>query len=104
MEPNDHLCRYYLGLMLAIKGRIDEAQYHVQISCDLQPENSSMLHLFILILTAKRQHKFALSIVDNSLEEYPDCLNLMYVKAHLELHEQGGEVKRSLYYRHYSKC
>lgn len=81
---------------MAIKGQIDDAQHHVQISLDLQPENSSMLHLFILILTAKRQHKFALTIVEDSLEEYPDCLNLMYVKAHLELHEQGGDVKTQI--------
>lgn len=40
-------------------------------------------------------HKFnsyALEVVENALEEYPDCLNLLYVKAHLELLEKGGEV------------
>lgn len=81
-----------MGLQLAIKGEISKAQQHVRIGLDLQPESFSTLHLFVLILTAERQHKLALTIVDNALEEYPDCLNLMYLKAHLELHEQGGEV------------
>jgi tetratricopeptide (TPR) repeat protein len=91
VEPNDHLCHYYLGLQLAVLGQISEAQNHVRISLDLRAENSSTLHLLVLLLTAEREHKNALAIVENALEEYPDCLNLMYVKAHLELHEDGGE-------------
>ncbi|XP_050310912.1 tetratricopeptide repeat protein 7B isoform X2 [Anthonomus grandis grandis] len=92
LEPNDHLARYFLGLQLAILGQISEAQRHIRVSLDLRPEHSSTLHLLALILTAERQFKLALSIVEDALEEYPDCLNLMYVKAHLELHEKGGEV------------
>lgn len=91
IEPNDHLCHYYLGLQLAHIGKINEAQYHVRISLDLRSENSSTLHLFVLLLTAEREHKNALAVVENALDEYPDCLNLMHVKAYLELHEQGGE-------------
>lgn len=91
LEPNDHLCRYYLGLVLALNGDITNAQHHVKIGLELNPEHSSLLHLFVLILTAERQYKHALTVVENALEEYPDCLNLMYVKAHLELHEKGGE-------------
>uniref|UniRef100_V5IB36 Tetratricopeptide repeat protein n=1 Tax=Anoplophora glabripennis TaxID=217634 RepID=V5IB36_ANOGL len=91
LEPNDHLCRYYLGLQLAIIGHITEAQQHIRIGLDLHPEHSSTLHLLVLLLTAERQHKCALTVVENALEEYPDCLNLMYVKAYLELHERGGE-------------
>ncbi|XP_076251037.1 tetratricopeptide repeat domain 7 [Rhynchophorus ferrugineus] len=92
LEPNDHLSRYYLGLQLAITGQTVEAQNHIRVGLELQPEHSSMLHLLLLILTAERQHKLALSIVENALEEYPDCLNLLYIKTHLELHEKGGEV------------
>lgn len=91
VEPNDHLCHYYLGLQLAIMGKITEAQSHVITSRDLCLENSSTLHLLVLLLTAERKHKDALAIVDDVLEEYPDCLNLMYVKAYLELHEESGE-------------
>lgn len=92
LEPNDHLARYYLGLLLAVSGHITEAQNHIRVALDLQPEHSSTLHLLALILSAERQFKLALTIVENALEEYPDCLNLLYVKAHLELNEKGGEV------------
>lgn len=82
---------------MAITGHIAEAQNHIRMGLDLQPEHSSTLHLLALILTAERQYKVALAIVENALEEYPDCLNLLYVKAHLELHEKGGEV--SFFYK-----
>ncbi|KAJ8973295.1 hypothetical protein NQ317_008171 [Molorchus minor] len=106
LEPNDHLCRYYLSLILAIKGNITEAQEHIKIGLELHPEHSSILHLLVLLLTAERQHKYALAVVENALEEYPDCLNLMYVKAYLELHagehvlvtaKQMLELWKSLY-------
>lgn len=77
---------------MAITGHIVEAQNHIRMGLALQPEHSSTLHLLALILTAERQYKVALAVVENALEEYPDCLNLLYVKAHLELHEKGGEV------------
>lgn len=73
-------------------GNIPEGQQHVCLGLDLQPEHSSSLHLLVLLLTAERQHGSALLVVENALEEYPDSLNLMYVKAYLDLHEKGGEV------------
>lgn len=91
IEPNDHLCHYYLSLQLACLGEIGVAQHHVKFSLDLQPESSTAWHLLVLLLTAERKHKMALTVVENALDEYPDCLNLMYVKASLELHEEGGE-------------
>lgn len=92
MEPNDHLCEYYLGLQLALTSHISEALHHVRTALALRSESSSTLHLLTLLLSASRQHAEALEVVEAALEEYPDCLNLMYVKAHLELHEDDGEV------------
>lgn len=92
LEPHDYLCRHYLGLQLAMCDQIAEAQQHVRLGLNLNPEHSSSLHLLVLLLTAERQYNSALIVVENALEEYPDCLNLLYVKARLELHEKGGEV------------
>ncbi|XP_017770735.1 PREDICTED: tetratricopeptide repeat protein 7B [Nicrophorus vespilloides] len=91
LEPNDHLCKYYLGLQLALTGHIPEALATVSEALALQPENSSTLHLLTLLLSANRKHEEALEVVEAAIEEYPDSLNLMYVRAHLELHEEGGE-------------
>lgn len=91
LEPNDHLCEYYLALQLAQNGNIIEALNHIHLALALQPEKSSTLHLLALLLSANRQHEQALQVVESALLEFPDCLNLMYLKAHLELHEEGGE-------------
>ncbi|XP_045460527.1 tetratricopeptide repeat protein 7B [Harmonia axyridis] len=96
IEPNDYLCRYYLGLLLALTDQLYDAQYHVRMAVDLHPEHSASLHLLVLILSAEQEHKSALAIVDNALDEYPDCLNLMYLKAHLEIHEDGLEKALSI--------
>lgn len=96
LEPNDHLCAYYLGLHLALMGQINEALDHVRNALALRSESSSTLHLLALLLSANRQHTEALEVVEAALEEYPDCLNLMYVKAQLELHEDDGEVRNKL--------
>lgn len=91
IEPNDYLCAYYLGLQLAFQGEILEALHHVNVAWALHPEHSSILHLLTLLLSADSQHDKALDVVNVALEEFPDNLNLMYVKTHLELHEEGGE-------------
>ncbi|XP_065170657.1 tetratricopeptide repeat protein 7B [Atheta coriaria] len=90
LEPNDHLCKYYMGLQLAVTGKIPEALANVGAALNLQPENSSSLHLLGLLLSASGKHEEALQVIEAAIEEYPDSLNLMYVKAHLELHEKGG--------------
>lgn len=88
-------------MQYALNGSINEALQHVNIAWELHPDNSSILHLLALLLSANRQHDRALEVVEAALIEYPDCLNLMYVKAYLELHEEGGEVfnatRHSLY-------
>ncbi|XP_044761836.1 tetratricopeptide repeat protein 7B [Coccinella septempunctata] len=91
LEPNDHLCQYYLGLLLALTDQLADAQHHVRMALDLHPEHSATLHLLVLLLSAEQEHKHALAIVNNALEEYPDSLNLMYLKALLEKHEEGPE-------------
>lgn len=92
IEPNDHLCEYYFALQLALQGNITEALQHANISWALQPESSSTLHLLALLFSADSQHDKALDVVEVALNEFPDNLNLLYIKAHLELHEEGGEV------------
>lgn len=65
---------------------------HVKMALNLRAEHVPSLYLLILLLSAQKQHAEALQLVEAALEEYPDNLNLFYVKAHLELQSQGGEV------------
>ncbi|KAJ4428146.1 hypothetical protein ANN_24160 [Periplaneta americana] len=91
-DPNDHLAEYYLALQFAYGCQVGEAMSHVKMALNLRAEHVPSLHLLILLLSAQKQHAEALQLVEAALEEYPDNLNLLYVKAHLELHSIGGEV------------
>lgn len=91
-DPYDHLTEYYLALHLACTQQINEATVHARKALSLQPEHAPSLQLVILLLTAEKQHQEASELLALALEEYPDDLNLIYLKAHLELYCEGGEV------------
>ncbi|KAF3419860.1 hypothetical protein E2986_08195 [Frieseomelitta varia] len=90
-DPNDHLAEYYLAHEYAINRQINDAMIHVKIALNLRAEHIPSLHLLILLLSAHKQYSEALHLINSVLEEYPDNLNFLYVKAHLELRSIGGE-------------
>ncbi|XP_076663255.1 tetratricopeptide repeat domain 7 isoform X2 [Andrena cerasifolii] len=90
-DPNDHLAEYYLAHEYAINRQINDAMIHVKIALNLRAEHIPSLHLLVLLLSAHKQYSEALHLVNSILEEYPDNLNFLYVKAHLELRSIGGE-------------
>ncbi|XP_014219287.1 tetratricopeptide repeat protein 7B [Copidosoma floridanum] len=90
-DPNDHLAEYYLAHEYAMNRQMSEAMTHVKIALSLRAEHIPSLHLLALLLTAQKQYTEALNLVNSILEEYPDNLNILYVKANLELHSVGGE-------------
>lgn len=91
-DPNDHLAEYYLALQHAINYNIVEALVHIRIALSLRAEHANSLHLFALLLTANRRPREALLVSNDALEEFPDNLNLLHVKAHLELHLQDVDT------------
>ncbi|XP_067119530.1 tetratricopeptide repeat protein 7B isoform X2 [Centruroides vittatus] len=91
-DPNDHLPEFYLALHYAHARQLPEAILHAKSALYLRGEHVHSLHLLVLLLSAQKQYLEALQLVEAALEEYPDNFNLMYTKAHLELHCVGGEV------------
>ncbi|EZA53912.1 tetratricopeptide repeat protein 7B isoform X2 [Ooceraea biroi] len=89
-DPNDHLAEYYLAHEYAINRQITDAIVHVKIALNLRAEHIPSLHLFALLLSAHKQYSEALHVINSVLEQYPDNLNFLYVKAHLELRSIGG--------------
>lgn len=85
-DENDHLSAYYLALEYALLNNIPEAMHNIRCALALRAEHSPSLHLFTLILTATEKHFEALNVVEDALEEFPENLNLLHVKAHLELY------------------
>ncbi|KAG5671399.1 hypothetical protein PVAND_001597 [Polypedilum vanderplanki] len=92
LDPNDHLSEYYLALQHAINYNITEALVHIKSALTLRAEHAHSLHLFALLLTANHRPNEAMKIVEDALEEFPDNLNLMHVRAHLELYLKGTET------------
>lgn len=91
-DPNDHLSEYYLALQHAMNFNIVEALVHIRIALSLRAEHANSLHLFSLLLTANRRPKEALLVTDDGLEEFPDNLNLLHIKSHLELYLHNPET------------
>lgn len=92
LDPNDHLAEYYLALQHALNYNIIDALVHIRIALSLRAEHANSLHLFALLLTANRRPREALLVAEDALEEFPDNLNLLHVKAHLELHLQDADT------------
>uniref|UniRef100_A0A1A9WKS4 Tetratricopeptide repeat protein 7 N-terminal domain-containing protein n=1 Tax=Glossina brevipalpis TaxID=37001 RepID=A0A1A9WKS4_9MUSC len=92
LDSNDHLCEYYLSLQYALLNNIPEALTHIRFALSLRTEHAPSLHLFALLLTASRRPREALTVVEDALEEFPENLNLLHIKAHLQLHLQDAEI------------
>lgn len=91
LDPNDHLSEYYLALQYASTYNITEALMHIRMALTLRAEHPHCLHLFALLLTANHRPNEAMRIIEDALDEFPDNLNLMHARAHLELHLSGAE-------------
>ncbi|XP_017037081.1 tetratricopeptide repeat protein 7B [Drosophila kikkawai] len=91
-DGNDHLAEYYLSLQYALLGQLTEALAHIRFALALRMEHAPCLHLFALLLTASRRPREALGVVDDALHEFPDNLQLLHVKAHLQLHLEDAET------------
>ncbi|XP_034940307.1 tetratricopeptide repeat protein 7B [Chelonus insularis] len=90
-DPNDHLAEYYLAHEYASNRQLNDAMTHVKISLNLRAEHIPSLHLLALLLSAHKQYNDALHLVNSILGEYPDNLNFLHIKVHLQLHVVGAE-------------
>jgi tetratricopeptide repeat protein 7 len=91
LDPNDHLSEYYLALQHAVNYNIAEALVHIKTALTLRAEHPHSLHLFALLLTANHRPNEAMRIIEDALDEFPDNLNLMHARAHIELYLKGAE-------------
>ncbi|XP_052840912.1 tetratricopeptide repeat protein 7B isoform X2 [Drosophila gunungcola] len=95
LDGNDHLAEYYLSLQYALLGQLAEALTHIRFALALRMEHAPCLHLFALLLTASRRPREALGVVEDALHEFPDNLQLLHVKSHLQLHLEDAETALS---------
>ncbi|XP_034106160.1 tetratricopeptide repeat protein 7B isoform X2 [Drosophila nasuta] len=94
-DGNDHLAEYYLSLQYALLNQLGDALSHIRFALALRMEHAPCLHLFALLLTASRRPREALGVVEDALHEFPDNLQLLHVKAHLQLNLEDAETALS---------
>ncbi|XP_064490082.1 tetratricopeptide repeat protein 7B-like [Ornithodoros turicata] len=90
-DPYYHLPEFHLALHYAEVRQLSSAVSHAKRALDLNPEHIHSLHLLVLLLSAQKQHNEALNLINEALESYPNHLNLLYTKAHLEDYCLGPE-------------
>lgn len=91
-DPGDHLAQFYLGLVMATQRNLAEAHTHSVRALQLQPSHLASLHLAILVFSARGEMEEALRLCRHALQEYPDNLVLLGLRARLEETCLGGEV------------
>lgn len=110
-DPNDHLVHFYLALTHAFCRQIAQALVEVRLALRLRGEHLPSLLLLSLLLSTSvacpssnlgasedeeesqvNQCQAALSLVEATLEEFPNNFDFLYIKSLLEERCFGGEV------------
>ncbi|RWS27119.1 tetratricopeptide repeat protein 5-like protein, partial [Leptotrombidium deliense] len=104
-SANDHLPYFHLALLMARQRAINDAIQNAQMALVLNPEHIPSIQLLILCLSSLKQYQEALNLCEAALEEYPDQLLLLFIKAHLEevVCDDGREMAL-LTAKHMLKC
>lgn len=112
---NDHLAHFYLALTYSLCRQVPQALVEVRTSLRLRGEHLPSLLLLSLLMSTSaaspsaaipcsfiesheeeesnmNQCQEALSLLDATLEEYPENFDLLYVKTLLEERCYGGEI------------
>lgn len=83
-SPNDHLAYYHLALSYANQRMINEAILNLQISLTLNPVHLPTVQLLIICLTSLKRYKEALMLCESALQEFPNQLLLLFIKANIQ--------------------
>ncbi|XP_005109408.1 tetratricopeptide repeat protein 7B isoform X2 [Aplysia californica] len=97
LDPNDYLAAFHLALQFANLRKISEAVTYTKLSLKLRSDFIHSLHLMTLLLSARKQHEEAMTLIRAALEEYPDNLSLLMTKAKLQKIVLGPEEALATY-------
>lgn len=92
LDPNDHLVYYYLAFYYACLAKVTEATVKVRQALTLNPEHTPSLQLAILLLSAQKKLNEAKALLESSLEDFPDHIGLLFIRARIELQTEASDV------------
>uniref|UniRef100_A0A2C9KRA4 Tetratricopeptide repeat protein 7 N-terminal domain-containing protein n=1 Tax=Biomphalaria glabrata TaxID=6526 RepID=A0A2C9KRA4_BIOGL len=97
LNPSDYLTAFHLALQYANLRKINVAIEFTKKSLENRSDFIHSLHLLTLLLSARKQHEEAMTLIQAALEEYPDNLSLLMTKAKLEKIVLGPDEALSTY-------
>jgi len=80
--------------------KVPEATTKVRQALTLNPEHIPSLQLAILLLSAQKKINEAKSLLESSLEDFPDHIGLLFIKARIELQTEASDVIEILHCFH----
>ncbi len=92
VDSNDYLTLHWLARTHAWKNNTNEALAVAIKALRLFPFHLPTLQLVVLLLSAQKSYADGLSIVEETLDEYPDHLGFLQLKAALEEKTLGPDV------------
>jgi tetratricopeptide (TPR) repeat protein len=94
LDPNDHLVHYYIAFYYACLAKVPEATIKVRQALSLNPEHTPSLQLAILLLSAQKKINEAKALLESSLEDFPDHIGLLFIRARIELQIEASDVTK----------
>ncbi|XP_056424060.1 tetratricopeptide repeat protein 7A isoform X2 [Hyla sarda] len=91
IDPEDPQIILYLSLQLALVRQISDAIEHLQEALKLQETDLHCLHLLALLLSAQKEYKPAIDVINMALVEYPENFSLLFTKTKLVCVHEGPE-------------
>lgn len=98
LDSNDHLVYYYLSFYYACLAKVPEAMAKVRQALTLNPEHTPSLQLAILLLSAQKKMNEAKDLLESSLEDFPEHIGLLFIRARIELQTEASDVIKILNY------
>lgn len=76
---------------------MSEATVKIRQALILNPEHTPSLQLAILLLSAQKKINEAKTLLESSLDDFPDHIGLLFIKARVELQIEAYDVIITLY-------
>ncbi|XP_071996405.1 tetratricopeptide repeat protein 7A isoform X2 [Engystomops pustulosus] len=91
IDPEDPQIILYLSLQLGFVRQISDAIEQLQEALKLQGDDLHCLHLLALLLSAQKQYKHAIDVINMALTDYPENFSILFTKTKLEWIHEGPE-------------
>jgi len=89
-----------LAFYYACLAKVSEATVKIHQALTLNPEHTPSLQLAILLLSAQKKMNEAKALLESSLEDFPDHIGLLFIKARVELQIEASDVINIYTYFH----